>query len=286
MNDYLLAIILGIVEGLTEFIPVSSTAHLRITQAILDVPLDNEFWKMFSVVIQLGAILSVVFYFSKRILNVMRSHRKTTLKLSNQKSWQLPFDPLCSKVLVSFIVTAVPAFLLSKIISDNLESLIVMGSSLILGGVVMIFIDTKPLKIVANDVEQINFRQAAAIGAIQILSAVFPGVSRSMSTIVGGQLVGLSRAAALEFSFLVSIPTMFAATGYDLLKSSLDPNINVLQTTHEWLVLFVGSLTSFFVAYAVVAWLMNWVRTHTFVFFGYYRIIIGAYVLFLALFAS
>ena len=274
MNDYLLAIILGVVEGLTEFIPVSSTAHLRIAQALLDVPLDNEFWKMFSVVIQLGAILAVVTYFAKRIHSLWHSNKKTTIF---HKS--LPIDPLASKIFLAFIVTAVPAFLLTKIIDKNLESLNVMGLSLIIGGIVMMIVDAKFLQAGIKDAEMISFKQAASVGAIQILSAVFPGVSRSMSTIVGGQVVGLSRSAALEFSFLLSVPTMFAATGYDLLKTWLNPNSTALQTTHDWMVVLVGGVVSYFVAWAVVAWLMSWVKKRGFMLFGIYRIVIGAIVL-------
>lgn len=274
MNDYVVAIILGVIEGLTEFIPVSSTAHLRIAQAWLDIPLDNEFWKMFSVVIQLGAILAVITYFSKQIQTLLRSKNKTIIL-----SQSIPLEPLATKILLAFVITAVPSFLLSKIIDENLESLTVMGISLVIGGVFMVLIDTKFLSKSIKDINQISFRQASSIGAIQILSAVFPGVSRSMSTIVGGQIVGLSRSAALEFSFLLSIPTMFAATGYDLLKTWMNPESTALQSTHDWMVTLVGGTVSYFIALAVVAWLMNWVKKRGFVFFGLYRILIGAIVL-------
>lgn len=275
-NDYLLAVLLGIIEGVTEFLPISSTAHLRIAQAWLGLSLDNEYWKMFAVVIQLGAILSVVVYFWRRLREFL-----DTFPVHPKKMRFALRHPL-SLTALAFFVTAIPSFLLSKLIGENLESLKIIGASLLIGGVAMWIIDVRYARGKIKRIEDMNWLHAAWIGAIQILSAVFPGTSRSMSTIAGGQTIGLSRSAALEFSFFVSIPTMFAATGYDLLKTLLKNSASapaVAMGTHEWLVLALGFATSFLVAWAVIAWFMSWVRARGFVPFAIYRILFGAAVL-------
>ena len=280
MHDYLISIILGLVEGLTEFLPVSSTAHLRITEALLNIDLEDGFWKMYTVVIQLGAILALPVYFGRRILNFISTfpggeHGNRTI-----------FNHPLSLTMIAFAVTAVPSWLLSKQIGENLESLIVMGWALIVGGIVMWVVDVMFRQPRVERLEDMNVAQAAWIGAVQILSAVFPGTSRSMSTIAAGQLAGLSRPAALEFSFFLSIPTMVVATGYDLLKAitpSRDPAATalapVVMTAHNWIVLAIGFVVSFIVALAVVAWFMNWVRARGFVPFAIYRIVAGVALL-------
>ncbi len=285
MNDYLLSILLGIIEGLTEFLPVSSTAHLRIAEAALGVDLGNGYWKMFSIVIQLGAILTLPIYFRKRIWKFV-----TTFPAGEHGERNILTHPL-SLTAIAFVVTAVPALLLTKVIGKHLESLTVMGLSLLIGGVVMWIVDAifGPTPASGHhridDIEQMGLLEAVWIGACQILSAVFPGTSRSMSTIAAGQLVGMSRPSALEFSFLLSIPTMVAATGYDLFKSLRHhtgeaSNIGVAPTdAHGWIVLIIGFVVSFIVAYAVVAWFMSWVRRRGFAPFAAYRIILGIIVL-------
>lgn len=270
MSAYLLAAILGVIEGLTEFLPVSSTAHLRIAQSLMGLSLQDEYWKMFSIVIQLGAILSVFVYFKTRIINFLKSFIASTNKITHP----------VSLVMIAFVVTAIPAFLLSKIIGKNLESLQVMGISLLVGGIVMWVVDKKFRNPKTLTVETITLKQSVFVGAIQILSAVFPGTSRSMSTIAGGQLAGMSRSAALEFSFFVSLPTMCAATAYDLLKTLKNPNAGFIMNPEQWASLAIGFVVSFVVAYAVIAWFMNWVKTKGFVPFAIYRIAIGLFVLF------
>jgi len=196
---------------------------------------------------------------------------------------------------VAFVVTAMPAFLLINIIGENLESLYIMGASLLIGGVVMWAVDARNApsegagpgasgsRIRTWHMERMTLGQAMWIGACQTLSAVFPGVSRSMATVAAGQVAGMSRSSALEFSFFLSIPTMAAATGYDLLKSLLgegDNPIGVSQIdAHGWIVLVIGFVVSFIVAYGAVAWFMAWVRRRGFVPFAVYRIIVGAAVL-------
>ena len=289
MNDYLLSVVLGIVEGLTEFLPVSSTAHLRITEALMHINLSDGYWKMYSIVIQLGAIACLPVYFRERILKFL-----STFPRGERGDRTFLTHPL-SLTVVAFVVTAIPAFLLTKVIGKHLESLEIMGLALLFGGIAMWIIDALNAKWEAAGpgapgsrirvwhTEDMSFGQAVWIGACQILSAVFPGTSRSMSTIAAGQLAGMSRSSALEFSFFLSMPTMVVATCYDLLKSLLGKSENPIgvsgMTSHEWIVLAIGFIVSFFVAYASVAWFMAYVRKHGFVPFAIYRIFAGIAVL-------
>ncbi|MBA2269312.1 MAG: undecaprenyl-diphosphate phosphatase [Chthoniobacterales bacterium] len=281
MHDFIISIILGFVEGLTEFLPVSSTAHLRITEALLHIDLEDPFWKMYTVVIQLGAILALPVYFGHRILSFI-----STFPGGEHGERTILNHPL-SLTMIAFVVTAVPSWLLSKQIGENLESLVVMGWALIIGGIVMWVVDVMFRRPRVERIEEMTALQAVWIGAVQVLSAVFPGTSRSMSTIAAGQLAGLSRSAALEFSFFLSMPTMVVATGYDLLKAirpgsegageaALAP---VVMTGHNWIVLAIGFAVSFIVALGVVAWFMNWVRARGFVPFAVYRIVAGIVLL-------
>ncbi len=283
MHQYIIALILGIVEGLTEFLPVSSTAHLRISEVVLGIDLGNGYWKMFSIVIQLGAILCLPLYFRKRIMDFL-----STFPHGKRGDRNLLTHPL-TLVMIAFVFTAIPALLLTKIIGKNLESLYVMAVSLIVGGIIMWIVDVLYARNViphrTDDIEQMSLGQSIWIGICQIASAVFPGTSRSMATIASGQLANMSRSAALEFSFFLSIPTMVAATGYDFLKS-LRPTHGVghaigvgPSTTQEWVALAIGFVVSFIVAYAVVAWFMRWVRTRGFVPFAIWRLTIGLVVL-------
>jgi undecaprenyl-diphosphatase len=289
LNDYLLSVLLGIVEGLTEFLPVSSTAHLRISEALLHVDLGSGYWKMYTIVIQLGAILVLPIYFRERIAKFL-----STFPRGERGDRTAMTHPL-GLTAVAFVVTAIPAFLMTKLIGKHLESLYIMGTSLFIGGIVMWLIDARMAKWEAAGPSALNSKirtwrtedmslpQAVWIGACQILSAVFPGTSRSMSTIASGQLAGMSRAAALEFSFFLSIPTMVVATCYDLLKSLRGKGENAIGVTHidshGWVVLAIGFVVSFIVAYGAVAWFLAWVRKHGFAPFAVYRIIVGLAVL-------
>ena len=289
MNDYLLSVVLGIIEGLTEFLPVSSTAHLRIAESLLHINLADGYWKMYTIVIQLGAILCLPIYFRSRIAKFV-----STFPHGENGDRNALTHPL-GLTLVAFVVTAIPAFLLTKVIGKHLESLYIMGASLLVGGIVMWIVDAANAgaeklgpnsgdsRIHTWSMEAMSLGQAVWIGTCQILSAVFPGTSRSMSTIAAGQIAGMSRASALEFSFFLSIPTMIVATCYDLLKSLRGKGENPIGVSqidaHGWVVLAIGFVVSFFVAYAAVAWFMAWVRKRGFTPFAIYRIIVGALVL-------
>src|SRR5213082_478871 len=274
MNDFLLSILLGIVEGLTEFLPVSSTGHLRIVEALFKLNLHDSFWKMYTIVIQLGAILALPVYFWNRILKFL-----STFPKGERGDRNFLTHPL-GLTIVAFIVTALPSWALTKVIGKNLESLWLISIALLVGGIVMWIVDATSTRVRVTHMEEMSLPQAIWIGACQILSAVFPGTSRSMSTIAAGQIVGMSRPAALEFSFFLSMPTMVVATGYDLLKTVMphhhETDIAPLaMNLHEWIVLGIGFIISFFVALAVVAWFMNWVRARGFVPFAVYRIVLG-----------
>ena len=288
MNGYLLSVLLGVIEGLTEFLPVSSTAHLRITESFLGIDLANGYWKMFSIVIQLGAILCLPIYFRDRIAEFLHDFPQ------GKRGDRTVINHPLTLTLIAFVVTAIPAFLLTKVIGKHLESLTLIAWALIIGGVIMWIVDAVYERSdhkafargkLTDDMEDMSVAQAVWIGFCQIFSAVFPGTSRSMSTITGGELAGMSRPAALEFSFFLSIPTMVVATLYDLFKS-LRPHHGEPSTigsmpsdAHSWIVLAIGFIVSFIVAYGVVAWFMNWVRTRGFTIFAIYRILLGAFVL-------
>ena len=292
MNEYVLSLLLGIVEGLTEFLPVSSTAHLRISEVLFHVSLTSGYWKMYTIVIQLGAILCLPVYFRERIRKLL-----ATFPQGDRGDRTFLTHPL-SLVIIAFVVTAIPAFLLTKVIGKHLESLYIMGSALLIGGIVMWIVDelngnseaaglgATGTRIHTWHMEDMSVVQAVWIGACQILSAVFPGTSRSMSTIAAGQLAGMSRASALEFSFFLSIPTMVVATCYDLLKSLMGKTENPIgvaqMNAHGWVVLAIGFVVSFIVAYGTVAWFMGWVRRRGFAPFAVYRIIVGTAVLYWA----
>ena len=272
MNDYVISALLGVIEGLTEFLPVSSTAHLRIAEALWGIDLSNGYWKMFSIVIQFGAILCLPIYFRRRIGEFIATFPRGIR--GNRTAINHPL----TLTLIAFVCTAAPAFLLSKIIGKNLENLKLMAGSLIIGGIVMWLVDYYyGRRNRSGDVEDIRMGQAVWIGLCQALAAIFPGTSRSMATISAGEVAGLSRETALEFSFLLSIPTMVAATSYDLLKYVRSPEeaTNTLAGSNSVVVLIIGFVVSFSVAWGVVAWFMHWVRRHGFTPFAVYRILAG-----------
>jgi undecaprenyl-diphosphatase len=288
LHDFLLSAVLGIIEGITEFLPVSSTAHLRIGESLFHISLSDGYWKMYTIVIQLGAILCLPVYFRARIAKFISTFPK------GENGDRTAFTHPLGLTIVAFLMTAIPAFLLTKIIGKHLESLTIMGYSLLIGGIVMWAVDAlnarselagpgEGSRIHTWKMETMSIGQAIWIGACQILSALFPGTSRSMATIAGGQLAGMSRASALEFSFFLSIPTMVAATGYDLLKSLRGKEGNPIGVSqidaHGWAVLAVGFVVSYVVAYLSVKWFMAWVRKRGFAPFAIYRIIIGTLVL-------
>lgn len=299
---YLNALYLGIIEGITEFLPVSSTAHLRLAeQYLFNISMEDPFWKMFSIVIQLGAILCLPTYFHREILRLLRSfpngysHSRASVPsvgdlggkldlttVGTEGRYTLLTHPL-SLVMIAFVCTAIPAFVLKKVISANLENLYVIGGALLIGGAVMWAVDALFTRPRVNKIDEVSLPQAVWIGLVQLLAAVFPGASRSMTTIAAGQTAGLSRSAALEFSFFLSMPTMAVATLYDLyktLKPGKDATMGqVHMTAQNWIALLIGMVVSYVVALVVVAWFMGWVRKRGFMPFAIYRILLGLIVL-------
>lgn len=248
------AIILGIIEGVTEFLPISSTGHLILASKLLGVA-DADFTKSFEIAIQFGAILAVVVLYWKKIW----SHRET---------WR--------KVLIAFLPTAVVGFLLYKMLKNYLlsNSTIVVWS-LFFGGVALIVFEMWYKRKYHKwngcpflSINEINYKKSFWTGVWQSL-AIIPGVSRSGATIIGGMFMGISREAIVEFSFLLAIPTMAAATGYDLLKSAGSFSFN------QFYLLVIGFMVSFIVALLLIKWLLHFIKNHTFIAFGVYRIVIA-----------
>ncbi|HBW38201.1 undecaprenyl-diphosphate phosphatase [Desulfosporosinus sp. BICA1-9] len=260
MNDFLSALILGIVEGITEFLPISSTGHLIIFNQF--VGFTEQFANMFDVVIQLGAILSVVVYFRKRLIPFGNYKSSTNQKI---------FD-LWKKTLVGVIPALGIGFLVADYIEERLFNTTVVAIALIVGGLILLYIENKRPSLRIKSMEQLTYRTAFFIGIIQCL-AMIPGTSRSASTIIGAMLLGASRVVAAEFSFFLAIPTMVAASGYTLLKNGF------ILTPHEFLVVGFGFVVSFIVAWAVIAGFMSYVSKKDFKPFGYYRIVLGIIVL-------
>jgi undecaprenyl-diphosphatase len=283
LSPYIQSIILGIVEGLTEFLPVSSTAHLRIAEALMKIPLDDAYWRMYTIVIQLGAIIALCMLYLSRIVDFLRTFPEGE---DGRRTW---LNHPISLTLIAFIVTSVTTLPLRKWSDKNLGSLTAMALALIVGGIIMWIVDVRTNRFDAGTthVEQMTMTQALWIGLCQTFSAVFPGTSRSMATIAAGQIVGLDRPSALEFSFLLSIPTMFAATAWDFLKEvhpskaagAAVATAQVTMNGERWIVLLIGFVVSFIVALGVVEWFLYWVRRHGFTMFAIYRILVGGALL-------
>ena len=261
------AILIAIVEGLTEFLPVSSTGHMIITQNLLGVE-STDFVKAFTVIIQFGAILSVVCLYWKRFF------RLNPGKVTDLKSFLYKFD-FYWKLLVAFIPAAIFGLLFSDLIDSMLESVWIVAIMLVVGGIFMLFVD----KIFnhPDPQDRMTEKRAFIIGLFQCI-AMIPGVSRSMATIVGGMAQRLSRKAAAEFSFFLAVPTMFAATAYKMLKLFLEPNgTEVLRENIG--VLIIGNVVAFIVALLAIKFFIGFVTKYGFKAFGYYRIIVGGVIL-------
>ncbi|OPX83722.1 MAG: Undecaprenyl-diphosphatase [Pelotomaculum sp. PtaB.Bin013] len=264
MDSFFSAIILGIVEGITEFLPISSTGHLILVNKL--VGFTGNFANMFDVVIQLGAILSVVVYFWSRIFP-FGSNKTIIEKKEVWGLWQ------------KTVIGVVPALLIGGTLGKRVEELLfnplTVALALVIGGIVLIVIERRNRISSINSIECLDCKTAFMIGLIQCL-AMIPGTSRSAATIIGAMLLGASRTVAAEFSFFLAIPTMMAASAYSLLNTGL-----TLSYT-EWQILATGFVVSFLIAWAVIAAFIKYIQRRDFIPFGYYRIIIGIAVLYLS----
>ena len=266
--EILKAVLFGIVEGITEWLPVSSTGHLILLDEFIRLQVTPEFYEMFEVVIQLGAILAVIVLFFHKLWPF--SMKKSADE--KKQTWNLWF-----KVIVAVIPSAVLGLLLDDWMDAHLYNYVVVAIALIFYGVAFILVEKRNVgkSLAIESVYQIDYKTALLIGAFQCLSLI-PGTSRSGSTILGAILLGVARPAGAEFSFFLASPTMLGASALKLMKYVLE---GMIPTTGEIAVLLVGCLVSFVVSLLVIRVLMDYVRRHSFSVFGIYRIILGAAVL-------
>ena len=264
MLEFLKAILFGIVEGITEWLPISSTGHMILLDEFINLNVSEEFYKLFEVVIQLGAILAVVIIYFKTIFpwgfNKTKEETKDTLNL-----W--------GKILVACIPAAVIGILFDDWLDAHLYNAVVVSLTLIIYGIVFIVMESK--KIGSQKTKKLNditYKQALGVGAFQLLSLI-PGTSRSGSTIIGGLAIGLERSVAAEFTFFLAIPVMAGASLLKLVKYIL--KVGLVFKTSELIILGIGCLVAFIVSILVIKFLMNYIRKHDFKVFGYYRIILG-----------
>lgn len=266
--EILKALLFGIVEGVTEWLPVSSTGHLIILNELVSLNVSPEFWEMFEVVIQLGAILAVIVLFFRK-LNPFAPSKSPAEKKGTWRLWLM--------VVIAIIPSGVVGVLLDDWLDAHLYTYVVVAVALIVYGVAFLFVEK--LKPAAGaritDVGQIGWKDALLVGCFQML-ALIPGTSRSGSTILGAMLLGLSRAAAAEFSFFMAIPTMAGASLVKVLKF-VKAGVTVSGT--EWVILAVGCVSAFLVSIAAIRFLMDFVKKHSFAAFGWYRIGLGLLVL-------
>lgn len=268
MIEILKSILYGIVEGITEWLPISSTGHMILLEEIMPMNVSKSFWSMFLVVIQLGAILAVVVLYWNKIFPFRKNKEG---KYTSVKSIWI----LWSKILVATIPAAIIGLALDDWIDAHLYNGFVVAIMLILVGVAFIYIENrnKDMRPSVNSLSTLSYKDALIIGLFQVVAAVLPGTSRSGATIVGGLMIGVSRAVAAEFTFFLAIPVMFGASLLKLVKFGLA--FSVL----EFFILVIGMVVAFFVSIFVIRFLMSYIKKHDFKVFGWYRIVLGAFVL-------
>lgn len=270
------AIILAIVEGLTEFLPISSTGHMVIAQALMGVE-STAYVKAFTVMIQFGAILSVVALYFNRFFNFAVPDDMRGAEVPQWRRFLSRFR-FYFKLLVGLVPAVVLGYFFSDIVDRALGEVWVIAVNLILGGVVMLFIDQV---IKNNNSEVITYRHSFIIGLFQTIAMFLPGMSRSMCTIVGGMVVGVSRKVAAEFSFLLAVPTMLGAFLLQIIKLAKEGELSVLTAHMDTLI--VGNVVSFIVALFAIKYFIKYLQRHTFRAFGIYRIVVGGAIVLLLL---
>ncbi|MFA5696514.1 MAG: undecaprenyl-diphosphate phosphatase [Bacilli bacterium] len=255
------SILLGIVQGITEWLPISSTGHLIIFESFLQMNFQKEFIDTFFVVIQLGSILAVIILFFNKINPFQKNKEEVKNKIS-----------LWLKIIIASIPVAICGFLFEDKIDELLYNPFVVAVMLILFGIVILLVEKYKQKFVIEDIKDITFKLAFFIGVFQVL-ALIPGTSRSGATIVGALILGLSRKSASEFSFILAIPALLGAGILKLLKMGLAFSLT------EWIILIIGVVTAFIVSILVIKLILNYIKKHDFKVFGYYRIILGIIIL-------
>lgn len=268
MIEILKSILYGIVEGITEWLPISSTGHMILLEEIMPMNVSESFWSMFLVVIQLGAILAVVVLYWNKIFPFRKNKEG---KYTSVKSIWI----LWSKILVATIPAAIIGLALDDWIDAHLYNGFVVAVMLILVGVAFIYIENrnKDMRPSVNSLSVLSYKDALIIGLFQVVAAVLPGTSRSGATIIGGLMNGVSRAVAAEFTFFLAIPVMFGASLLKLVKFGFA--FSVL----EFFILVIGMVVAFVVSIFVIRFLMSYIKKHDFKVFGWYRIVLGAFVL-------
>ena len=275
MIEIIKAIFFGIVEGITEWLPISSTGHMILLDEFINLKVSDEFYNLFQVVIQLGAILAVVIMYFKTICPF--GFGKT--KEEKKDTWNL-----WGKIPVACLPAAIIGILFDDWLDEHLYNSVVVSLTLIIYGVIFIIIESKNFgKRNIKKLNDITYKQAAGVGCFQLLSLI-PGTSRSGSTIIGGLILGLERSVAAEFTFFLAIPVMVGASLLKLLKYIL--KVGFIFQAGELLLLAIGSLVAFIVSILIIKFLLNYIRKHDFKIFGYYRIILGIVVLAYFLFMS
>lgn len=268
MIEILKSILYGVVEGITEWLPVSSTGHMILLEEIMPMNVSDSFWNMFLVVIQLGAILAVVLLYWNKIFPFRKNKEgKYILVKSIWILW--------SKILVATLPAAIIGLLLDDWIDEHLYNGFVVAVMLILVGVTFIYIENrnKNMRPSVNSLAAISYKDALIIGLFQVVAAVLPGTSRSGSTIIGGLMIGVSRAVVAEFTFFLAIPVMFGASLLKLIKFGF--SFSLL----EFFILAFGMIVAFIVSIFVIRFLMSYIKKHDFKVFGWYRIVLGVIVL-------
>ncbi len=268
MIEVLRAMLFGIVEGITEWLPISSTGHMILLDEFINLKVSDEFYNLFQVVIQLGAILAVVVMYFKTICPF--GFGKT--KQQRKDTWNL-----WGKILVACLPAAIIGILFDDWLDEHLYNSIVVSLTLIIYGIIFIIIESKQIgKRTTKELNDLTYKQAAGVGCFQLLSLI-PGTSRSGSTIIGGLILGLDRNVAARFTFFLAIPVMVGASLLKLLKYIL--NVGFVFQANELLLLGIGSLVAFIVSILIIKFLMDYIRKHDFKVFGFYRIVLGIIVI-------
>lgn len=266
-TEYLKALILGIVEGITEWLPVSSTGHMILVDEFLKLDVSAEFLEMFLVVIQLGAILAVVVLYFRKLFPVSRERGKLRMKEETISMW------------LKIVVSCIPAGIVGVFFDDEIDALFynwkTVAVMLILFGILFLFVERKnrDRMPVMDSLDALTYRAAVLIGLFQLIAAVFPGTSRSGATILGALMIGVSRTVAAEYTFFLAVPVMFGASALKLLK------FGIHYTAEEMGILAVGLISAFVVSILAIRFLMGYIKKHDFTAFGWYRIILGAVVI-------